>query len=44
MNRDFSKLKKDYPEAFFVSNSKKKGIEELKKAILEYVFGKKIKD
>lgn len=42
--KEFSKLKKEHPNAFFVSNLKKRGIEELKKAILERVFGKKIED
>ena len=42
--KDFSKLKKEHHDAIFVSNLKKRGIEELKKAILEHVFGKKLED
>lgn len=38
--KELSKLKKDFPNALFVSNFKKRGIEDLKKEIIEKIFGK----
>ena len=39
--KELSKLKREYSNALLVSNLKKRGIEELKKKILEFIFGKK---
>ncbi|WP_419769631.1 MAG: ribosome biogenesis GTP-binding protein YihA/YsxC [Candidatus Marinarcus sp.] len=36
---DLSKLKRDNPTGIFISNLKKKGVEQLEKAISEYLFG-----
>jgi GTP-binding protein len=38
--KERAKLLKLYPDALFVSSVTKKGIEELRKKILEYIFGK----
>jgi len=40
--KEISKLKTLHPEALLISNTKKRGIEELKKKILEIVFGKRL--
>ncbi|WP_187648584.1 ribosome biogenesis GTP-binding protein YihA/YsxC [Nitrosophilus labii] len=40
--KELSKLKRDFPDAILVSNTKKRGIEELKKEIIKTVFGKEV--
>ncbi len=40
--KELSKLKRDFPGAILVSNTKKRGIEELKKEIIKTVFGKDV--
>ena len=37
---ELARLKREFPEAVYVSNTKKRGIEELKKIIIQKVFGK----
>ena len=36
---DLSKLKRDNPKGIFISNLKKRGVDQLEKAISEYLFG-----
>ncbi|WP_200763902.1 ribosome biogenesis GTP-binding protein YihA/YsxC [Nitrosophilus alvini] len=36
---ELAKLKREFPNAVYVSNTKKRGIEELKKIVLEKIFG-----
>jgi len=36
---DLSKLKRDYPDGIFISNLKKRGIQELQNRLTEYLFG-----
>ena len=36
---DLAKLKRAYPDGVFISNLKKRGIEQLQKRITEYLFG-----
>ncbi|BCD60498.1 MULTISPECIES: ribosome biogenesis GTP-binding protein YihA/YsxC [unclassified Nitratiruptor] len=38
--KELAALKKRYPDALLISNVTKKGIEELKRKILEHIFGK----
>ncbi len=36
---DLQKLKREYPDGIFISNLKKRGLEDLQKAITGYLFG-----
>ncbi len=41
---ELSKLKQKYPDALFVSNLKKRGIEQVRKKINEILWGENVKD
>jgi GTP-binding protein len=40
--KEIAEIKKKYPDALLISSVKKRGVEELKKRILEHIFGKNI--